>query len=124
MNVSPLRFMASTGAVSTTGIGKLLFLFGIDLLQSGMTLSEHIDALDQMVVTWSPLPQIRSQIAFIGREVAVLEAENLRLVAMDAALNQEMATVKQEIAKFKAANKPSSMEIINHCPMDPVDPIV
>lgn len=46
---------------------------------NAMTLTEHIDALDKMIVLGSPQPELRSQIAFIEREVAVLEAENANL---------------------------------------------
>jgi hypothetical protein len=39
------------------------------------TLQEHIDALDRMVEQGTSVSKLRSQIAFIGREVAALEAD-------------------------------------------------
>jgi hypothetical protein len=44
-----------------------------------MNIQEHIDALDKMVVDHASLPDIRSQIAFIAREVAALQADSERL---------------------------------------------
>lgn len=49
-----------------------------------MTLTEHIDALDKMVAGHASTAEIRSQIAFIGREVAALEADYAQLVQVNA----------------------------------------
>jgi hypothetical protein len=44
-----------------------------------MTLTEHIDRLDKMVTDRSATPEIRSQIALIGRQVAALQADYRKL---------------------------------------------
>lgn len=43
------------------------------------TLQEHLDDLDRMVDTGAGKPDTRSQIAFIAREVAALEADYAHL---------------------------------------------
>src|SRR5476649_1984793 len=64
------------------------------------TLQEHLDDLDRMVDSGSaPKHEIRSQIAFIGREVAALEANYLRLTD-DHAKSNEAAT--KRIAELDA----------------------
>lgn len=45
-----------------------------------ITLQEHIDALDRMVANGTSVPELRSQVAFIGREVAALEARYVSAV--------------------------------------------
>jgi hypothetical protein len=57
------------------------------------TLQEHLDDLDRMVDSGSaPKHEIRSQIAFIGREVTALEADYARFI--DAHTQSERATAK------------------------------
>jgi len=53
------------------------------------TLQDHIDDLDRMVDSGSaPKHEIRSQIAFVGREVAALQAGYSALAAAHTALQQ------------------------------------
>lgn len=67
------------------------------------TLTEHIDDLDRMVDSGSaPKHEIRSQIAFIGREVTALQADNLRLADAHAKLQ---AMLSEEMAALKAAHQ-------------------
>jgi hypothetical protein len=54
-----------------------------------MTLTEQIDALDKMVADHATTAEIRSQIAFIGREVAALEADYTNFAAQHAQLAAE-----------------------------------
>jgi hypothetical protein len=56
------------------------------------TLHEHIDDLDRMVDRGAEKPNIRSQIAFIAREVATLEADYARLA--DAHTNLQEAKLR------------------------------
>jgi len=56
------------------------------------TLQEHLDELDRMVVGGTNIPQIRSQIAFIGREITALDADYARFI--DAHTQSEQATAK------------------------------
>jgi regulator of replication initiation timing len=66
------------------------------------TLQEHLDDLDRMVDNGSaPKHEIRSQIAFIGREVTALQAENTRLVEAHAKLQTEKEKVDTELAALK-----------------------
>ena len=60
------------------------------------TLDEHIDELDKMVVGGTSAPTIRSQIAFISREVAALEAELVRV-------NVDHANLKEAYLNLQAA---------------------
>lgn len=59
------------------------------------TLQQHIDALDRMVENGTSVAQLRSQIAFIGREVAALEADNARLVENKAQLQEAHTKLQQ-----------------------------
>ena len=52
------------------------------------TLQEHLDDLDRMVDTDAGKPQTRSQIAFVGREVAALEADYADLAHRHAELQK------------------------------------
>jgi hypothetical protein len=56
-----------------------------------MTLTEHIDALDKMVADHASTAEIRSQIAFIGREVAALEADYTNLAENNAKLQASLS---------------------------------
>ena len=60
-----------------------------------MLLTEHIDLLDKMVAHHAATCEIRSQIAFIGREVAALEADNARLVEDKAELQDAHTKLQQ-----------------------------
>jgi hypothetical protein len=76
------------------------------------TLQEHIDDLDRMVDSGTAIPKIRNQIAFIGREVAALQADYASLAEAHTKLQDEhpkaIAALKeahhQEIAKITASN--------------------
>ena len=55
------------------------------------TLMQHIDQLDNMVTNHASTPELRSQIAFIGREVSALQADFERLAEEHSALQNEHA---------------------------------
>lgn len=59
------------------------------------TLDEHLDALDAMVANHATTPEIRSQIAFIQREVAALEADYVRLSDAHAKIQSEHSKLKE-----------------------------
>lgn len=89
-----------------------------------MTLQEHIDALDGMVENGADKPKIRSQIAFVGREVAALEADYARAIDDNAKLREAqtqlekthaeaMATLSKKHAKtIRALKKAQEKEIL------------
>ena len=62
------------------------------------TLNESLDALDSMVTNHASIPEIRSQIAHILREVAALETEYTSAVGSHAKLHQEQLQRDQEAA--------------------------
>ena len=61
-----------------------------------MTIHEHIDALDRMVDCNASKPEIRSQIAFIGREIAALTADYSQLQEAYAALQAKYAKLEEQ----------------------------
>ena len=68
-------------------------------------LTNHIDDLDRMVDAGNtPKHELRSQIAFIGREVAALQADYARLA-------EAHATLQDEHSKFKAAQTPPPIDV-------------
>ena len=79
-----------------------------------MTLSEHIDALDQMVTLGATVPQLRSQIAFIGREVATLEAENANLAL-------RLSETNGALLKLKTPEKRATIELRDCAPLPEAD---
>ena len=78
-----------------------------------MTLAEHIDALDQMIVNGSGQPAIRSQIAFIGREIEAVESRYAMLQQEHFDLAAKHSSLADEHAKLKDAKQP--------LPFDPPD---
>lgn len=66
------------------------------------TLQESIDALDRMVTQGTSVPELRSQIAFIAREVAALEAEYVGALDDNAKLqtSQPTSTTPSEQEQF------------------------
>jgi hypothetical protein len=78
-----------------------------------ISLQEHIDALDKMVVNHASVPEIRSQIAFIGREVAALEARYAQLAVKHQ--NSLVRTKQLEASQQKPSFQPppqSSDEVL------------
>jgi hypothetical protein len=67
------------------------------------TLQEHIDALDRMVEQGTSVPKLRSQIAFIGREVAAFEADYSSLGQAHADLQK--AHTKPQEAESQAVDE-------------------
>lgn len=82
-----------------------------------MSLLEHIDALDKMIVLGSSVPELRSQVAFIGREVAVLESENSQL-------HLKLEQTEAVLVKMQQPDQPPSIKIINPNPLPPVEPLL
>jgi hypothetical protein len=70
-----------------------------------ITLQEHIDALDRMVTQGTSVPELRSQIAFIGREVAALEADYARLAEAHTKLQEAKAEVDRQLSDKKQADQ-------------------
>jgi hypothetical protein len=81
-----------------------------------ITLQEHLDALDRMVTQGTSVPELRSQIAFIAREVSALEIAHMSTVddivelqATKAAFDKQFADIKVEfegkISAMKARDK-------------------
>lgn len=64
------------------------------------TLQEHIDDLDRMVDTGTAVHKIRSQIAFIAREVAVLQADYDGLVAPSSLAQPEMPPLSDQAKRL------------------------
>lgn len=73
---------------------------------------EHIDDLDRMVDGGSGKPEIRSQIAFIGREVAALVAEHEQLAQAYAKL-QEAHLQLQASKADPSADSPADLKRIS-----------
>ena len=73
------------------------------------TIQEHLDDLDRMVDAGARKPEIRSQIAFIAREVAVLETELASEKESNAEITAELASTKEENTKLRAKkfNRPN-----------------
>ena len=64
-----------------------------------MTLIEHIDELDKMIVSGASVDKIRSQIAFVQREVTQLEQSHAHL---------QDAHVKFQEAHQQSASQPAA----------------
>jgi hypothetical protein len=62
------------------------------------TLQESIDALDRMIDGQASKPELRSQIAFIGREVAALEADYSHLSQDHATLQEAQLARDDDVA--------------------------
>ena len=62
------------------------------------TIIESLEELDRMVTNHAATHEIRSQIAFVQREVIVLQADALRANEAMAALNDANARLKSEQA--------------------------
>jgi len=58
------------------------------------TIVESLEQLDGMVTNHATIPEIRSQIAFIQREVAVLQTEKLGMDNACLALHDEVTKLK------------------------------
>jgi predicted nuclease with TOPRIM domain len=65
------------------------------------TLTEHLDDLDKMVDGRADIDKIRSQIAFIAREAAALEADYTRLAQDHAQVNEAHAKLEKEHSDLK-----------------------
>jgi hypothetical protein len=63
-----------------------------------MTLAQHIDELDRMVANGAAVPELRNQIAFIGREAETLESRYAVLAMQYENLKTQTA---QDIARFQ-----------------------
>ena len=59
------------------------------------TIHESLDALDNMVTNHASTSEIRSQLAYIVREVAALQAELMSTYSISAKLQEEHAKLKQ-----------------------------
>ena len=69
------------------------------------TLSEHIDDLDRMVDAGNtPKHEVRSQIAFIGKQVAALEADYACLAEAHAKLQEAHSILEAQQAAQRDAN--------------------
>ena len=64
-----------------------------------MTLHEHLEALDQMIVHAAAEPKIRNQISFIQGEIAALEAKHSRLKEAYASLYEQHSKLQQTLAQ-------------------------
>ena len=62
------------------------------------TLQELVETLDRMIDGPTSKPELRSQIAFIGREIAVLEAKYAELHEAHTQLKQAQTARDQEMA--------------------------
>lgn len=62
------------------------------------TLQESIDTLDHMVTNHASTPEIRSQIAYVARETATLEAQYMSAVRSSEQMIQELAAQDQKMA--------------------------
>ena len=71
-----------------------------------MTFADHIDELDRMIVNGSPVDMIRSQVAFIGREIDALEVRYAALQQEHADLAVQHSSLANEHANLKAATQP------------------
>ena len=67
-----------------------------------------------MVDNGAEKPKVRSQIAFIGREVTVLETDYSHLAEAHEKLKGEKADVDAELAKLKSKKKLPSFRVIDH----------
>jgi hypothetical protein len=75
------------------------------------TLQEHIDDLDRMVDSGTGVPKVRSQIAFIAREVACLEAAYAQLADAHTKLERRHETLKNAMAEPPRLDSFASGEI-------------
>lgn len=76
------------------------------------TLQEHIDALDRMVDIGTSVPQMRSQISFIGREVAALEADYARLAEVHTKLQELHQALDAKLAAQDKATHDAGWDAI------------
>jgi hypothetical protein len=68
------------------------------------TLQEHLDDLDRMVDSGTSVAKIRSQIAFIGREVAALQADYANLA-------DNHVKLQDENSRLKPSQTPSPVDV-------------
>ena len=88
------------------------------------TLQEHVDDLDRMVDGGNvPKHEIRSQIAFIGREVAALQADYARLAEAHEELQEsQLARIRQleaENVRLIASNQQPPFEPLGEPTFEP-----
>jgi hypothetical protein len=62
------------------------------------TIQESLDSLDSMVTNHAATPEIRSQIAHIAREVAVLQTDYMSAIDSQAKLAEKQSARDQEMA--------------------------
>jgi len=72
-----------------------------------ITLQEHLNELDRMVANHASVAEVRSQIAFIAREVSALEAAYLRTIQDNDKLRQAKSEIDSELAKLKIPPTPT-----------------
>jgi hypothetical protein len=71
------------------------------------TLQQHLDDLDRLVTNHATQPEIRSQLAFISREVAALETNYVNLLEAHASLQEEHSKLKN--AHLENQRKPVNL---------------
>jgi DNA-binding transcriptional ArsR family regulator len=77
------------------------------------TIHESLDSLDSMVTNHASTPEIRSQIAYIGREVSALEAQLVSLADDNAVLQTENADLIAKNAELVQKNRAVTAELEN-----------
>ena len=77
-----------------------------------MLLTEHIDSLDKMVADHAATCEIRSQIAFIGREVAALEANYASLHSAHTELKELYEALRAEAQQDSVKFHDESMIVV------------
>jgi chromosome segregation ATPase len=76
-------------------------------------LGQHIDDLDRMIDGNASKPDLRSQLAFIGREVAALEADYARLTQEHSNLKEAHVKLHESLAKLQdSPGAPSADTVI------------
>jgi hypothetical protein len=76
------------------------------------TLDEHIDDLDRLVDGDAPKSNVRSQIAFIAREVAALEANYARLAEAHTKLQEAHSELEAQQTAIKEGNRKAGRDIL------------
>ncbi|MGA2175261.1 MAG: hypothetical protein ABSH38_09795 [Verrucomicrobiota bacterium] len=76
------------------------------------TLQEHIDDLDRMVDGGAEKPKVRSQIAFIGREVAALEADYARLAEAHSKLQATHSELEAQHTALKDGKRKAGWDAL------------
>jgi Zn-dependent oligopeptidase len=96
MRYLPLLRQVVVMPFSFVDLRRIWGLIGFEFMP---TLQESIETLDRFVQDGADMPKTRSQIAFIGREIAALEADYARAIEDNTKLREENTKIKEAYSK-------------------------